>query len=181
MAYTSKYNTWEAEVGRSPSLRPAWSTELISGQPGLHREILSGKKTKYIYLYLHKHVCVHVCVCACVCVCVCVHVCVCVCFQGVHKSYTKFEVPIINYRTFLYNTVSVKNVFNSSLTFLITQLFELNLLFTKLLKYLHFECVCAYFMVCMLGGGVKRQFSRLGSLLPQRGSWGLDSDLRDWQ
>ena len=31
----------EAEAGRSLSLRPAWSTERIPGQPGLHRETLS--------------------------------------------------------------------------------------------------------------------------------------------
>ena len=34
-------STWEAEAGRSPSLRPAWSTEQVLGQPGLHRETLS--------------------------------------------------------------------------------------------------------------------------------------------
>jgi hypothetical protein len=34
---------WEAEAGASLSLRPAWSTEKIPGQPGLHRETLSGK------------------------------------------------------------------------------------------------------------------------------------------
>jgi hypothetical protein len=38
-------STWEAEAGRSLSLRPAWSTEWVSGQPGLHRETLS-RKTK---------------------------------------------------------------------------------------------------------------------------------------
>jgi hypothetical protein len=34
----------EAEEGRSPSFRPAWSTERIPGQPGLHRETLSQNK-----------------------------------------------------------------------------------------------------------------------------------------
>jgi hypothetical protein len=32
------------ETGRSSS-RPAWSTELFPGQPGLHRETLSQKTT----------------------------------------------------------------------------------------------------------------------------------------
>jgi hypothetical protein len=33
-------STWEAEAGRLPSLKPAWSTEW---QPGLYRETLSQK------------------------------------------------------------------------------------------------------------------------------------------
>jgi hypothetical protein len=37
---------WEAEAGGSLSLRPAWSTEWVPGQPGLYREILSRKKKK---------------------------------------------------------------------------------------------------------------------------------------
>jgi hypothetical protein len=36
-------NTWEAEAGRFLSLRPAWSTKWVPGQPGLHRETLSWK------------------------------------------------------------------------------------------------------------------------------------------
>jgi hypothetical protein len=36
-------STWEAEAGRFLSLRPAWSTEGVPGQPGLHRETLSRK------------------------------------------------------------------------------------------------------------------------------------------
>jgi hypothetical protein len=36
---------WEAEVGGFLSSRPAWSTEWVLGQPGLHRETLS-QKTK---------------------------------------------------------------------------------------------------------------------------------------
>ena len=36
----------EAEAGRSLSLMPAWSTEQVPGQPGLHREILSQKTNK---------------------------------------------------------------------------------------------------------------------------------------
>ena len=35
---------WEAEAGRFLSSRPAWSTEGVPGQPGLHREALSQKK-----------------------------------------------------------------------------------------------------------------------------------------
>jgi hypothetical protein len=34
-------STLEAEAGRFLSLRPAWSTEWVLGQPGLHRETLS--------------------------------------------------------------------------------------------------------------------------------------------
>ena len=34
----------EAEAGRFLSLRPAWFTEWVTGQPGLHRETLSRKK-----------------------------------------------------------------------------------------------------------------------------------------
>ena len=36
-------STQEAEAGASLSSRPAWSTERIPGQPGLHRETLSPK------------------------------------------------------------------------------------------------------------------------------------------
>jgi hypothetical protein len=36
---------WEAEAGGFLSLRPAWSTKWVPGQPGLHRETLS-RKTK---------------------------------------------------------------------------------------------------------------------------------------
>ena len=39
-------STWEAEALRFLSSRPAWSTEWVQGQPGLHRETLSRKKTK---------------------------------------------------------------------------------------------------------------------------------------
>jgi hypothetical protein len=38
-------STWEAEAGGFLSSRPAWSTERVPGQPGLHRETLS-QKTK---------------------------------------------------------------------------------------------------------------------------------------
>jgi hypothetical protein len=47
VAHTFNPSTWEAEAGRFLSSRPAWSTKLVPGQPGLHREILSrGKKKK---------------------------------------------------------------------------------------------------------------------------------------
>jgi hypothetical protein len=40
-------STWEAEAGGFLSLRSAWSTEWVTGQPGLHRETLSRiKQTK---------------------------------------------------------------------------------------------------------------------------------------
>jgi ABC-type phosphate/phosphonate transport system substrate-binding protein len=38
-------STWEAEAGRALSLRPVWTTELVPGQPGLHRKTLP-QKTK---------------------------------------------------------------------------------------------------------------------------------------
>ena len=34
-------STWEAEAGRSLSSRPAWSTDQVPGQPGLHRETIN--------------------------------------------------------------------------------------------------------------------------------------------
>jgi hypothetical protein len=39
-------STQEAEAGRSLSLSPTWSTEQVSGQPGLYRETLSRKNNK---------------------------------------------------------------------------------------------------------------------------------------
>jgi hypothetical protein len=39
-------STWEAEAGGSLSLKPAWSTEIVPSQPGLHRETLSQKQNK---------------------------------------------------------------------------------------------------------------------------------------
>jgi hypothetical protein len=43
MAVVHSFNsdTWEAEAGGSLSSRPAWSTEQVPEQPGLHRETLS--------------------------------------------------------------------------------------------------------------------------------------------
>jgi hypothetical protein len=45
VAHAFNPSTWEAEAGGFLSLRPAWSTEWVPGQPGLHRETLS-RKTK---------------------------------------------------------------------------------------------------------------------------------------
>jgi hypothetical protein len=40
-------STWAVEAGGFLSSKPAWSTEWVPGQPGLHRETLSRKqKTK---------------------------------------------------------------------------------------------------------------------------------------
>jgi hypothetical protein len=39
-------STWEAEAGGFLSSGPAWSTEWVPGQPGLHRETLSREKKK---------------------------------------------------------------------------------------------------------------------------------------
>ena len=44
-------STWEAEAGRFLSSRPAWSTERVPGQLGLHRETLS-QNTKIIIINL---------------------------------------------------------------------------------------------------------------------------------
>jgi hypothetical protein len=48
------HSTREAEAGRFLSLRPAWSSECVPGQPGLYRGTLSRKikkkkKRKHIY------------------------------------------------------------------------------------------------------------------------------------
>jgi hypothetical protein len=43
MVHAFNPSTWEAEAGGFLSSRPAWSTELVSGQPRLHRETLSRK------------------------------------------------------------------------------------------------------------------------------------------
>jgi hypothetical protein len=52
VAHAFNPSTWEAEAGGFLSSRPAWSTEWVPGQPGLHRETLSRKtekKKKKIY------------------------------------------------------------------------------------------------------------------------------------
>ena len=45
LVHTFDPSTWEAEAGEFLSSWPAWSTEWVPGQPGLHRETLS-RKTK---------------------------------------------------------------------------------------------------------------------------------------
>jgi hypothetical protein len=44
VAHTFNPGSWEAETGRFLSSRPAWSTELVPGQPRVHRETLSRKQ-----------------------------------------------------------------------------------------------------------------------------------------
>jgi hypothetical protein len=46
VAHAFNPSTWEAEADGFLSSRPAWSTEWVPGQPGLHRETLSQKKKK---------------------------------------------------------------------------------------------------------------------------------------
>jgi hypothetical protein len=43
VAHAFNPSTREAEAGRFLSLRPAWSTKWVPGQPGLYRETLSRK------------------------------------------------------------------------------------------------------------------------------------------
>jgi hypothetical protein len=49
-------STWEAEAGRTLSSSPAWSTERVPGQAGLHRETLS-QKTIHIHTHKVKRLC----------------------------------------------------------------------------------------------------------------------------
>jgi hypothetical protein len=44
VAHAFNPSTWEAEAGGFLSSRPAWSTEWVPGQSGLHRETLSWKQ-----------------------------------------------------------------------------------------------------------------------------------------
>jgi hypothetical protein len=46
VAHAFNPSTREAEAGGFLSLRPAWSTKGVPGQPGLYRETLSQKKNK---------------------------------------------------------------------------------------------------------------------------------------
>jgi hypothetical protein len=46
VAHAFNPSTREAEAGGFLSSRPAWSTECVPGQPGLHRETLSQKPKK---------------------------------------------------------------------------------------------------------------------------------------
>jgi hypothetical protein len=52
VVHTLNPSTWEAEASRFLSLRPAWSTEWVPGQPGLYRETLTHlpapQKKKYV-------------------------------------------------------------------------------------------------------------------------------------
>ena len=53
MVHTFNTSTWEAEVDGFLSSKPAWSTERVPGQPGLHRETLSHhppRKKNILYL-----------------------------------------------------------------------------------------------------------------------------------
>jgi hypothetical protein len=43
VAHAFNPSTWQAEAGGFLSSRPAWSSEWVPGQPGLHRETLSQK------------------------------------------------------------------------------------------------------------------------------------------
>jgi hypothetical protein len=45
VAHAFNPSTWDTEAGGFLISRPAWSTEWVPGQPGLHRETLS-QKTK---------------------------------------------------------------------------------------------------------------------------------------
>jgi hypothetical protein len=46
VAHTFNPSTWEAEAGRFLSLRPAWTTKSVPGQPGLQRNPVSKKQNK---------------------------------------------------------------------------------------------------------------------------------------
>ena len=46
VAHAFNPSTWEAEAVGFLCSRPAWSTEWVPGQPGLHRETLSQKTNK---------------------------------------------------------------------------------------------------------------------------------------
>jgi hypothetical protein len=52
VVHTFYPSTQKAEAGRFLSSRPAWSTERVPGQPGLHRETLSRKKKKKDHMTL---------------------------------------------------------------------------------------------------------------------------------
>jgi hypothetical protein len=51
VAHTFYPSTREAEAGGFLSLRPAWSTKRVSGQPGLFRETLAQKTNKQTNKY----------------------------------------------------------------------------------------------------------------------------------
>ena len=43
MVHAFNPSTWESEAGRFLNSRPAWSTKLVPGQPGLYRETIPKK------------------------------------------------------------------------------------------------------------------------------------------
>jgi hypothetical protein len=55
VAHAFNPSTWEAEAGGFLNSRPAWSTERVPEQPGLHREILSRKTKKKKKKQKRKH------------------------------------------------------------------------------------------------------------------------------
>jgi hypothetical protein len=57
VAHAFNPSTWEAEAGRFLSLRPAWSTKWVPGQPGLYRETLSWKIKKYFSFFFPLQYC----------------------------------------------------------------------------------------------------------------------------
>jgi hypothetical protein len=101
VAHSFNPSTQEAEAGIFLSSRPAWSTESVPGQPGLHRETQSleekkqktkNKQTKNqkikhcpgrlknqpffpFNLFARLNYSLFICMCVCVSVCVCVCVC----------------------------------------------------------------------------------------------------------
>ena len=46
VSFSFNPSTWDAEAGGFLSLRPAWSTKWVPGEPELYRETLSQKKKK---------------------------------------------------------------------------------------------------------------------------------------
>jgi hypothetical protein len=50
VAHTFNSSTQEAEAGGFPRLRIAWSTELVSGLPGLHRENKTTTKNQFVMI-----------------------------------------------------------------------------------------------------------------------------------
>jgi hypothetical protein len=55
VAHALNPSTREAEAGGFLSSRPAWSTEWVPGQPGLHRETLSRKQQQQKYTQIYPH------------------------------------------------------------------------------------------------------------------------------
>jgi hypothetical protein len=117
LAHTFNPGTWETEAGGFLRSRPAWSTEWVPGQPGLHRETLSRKKKNQQYSLQEekKRSCLDGWVggwvggCACICgggmcgKCTCVHLHAEACgrswvfpqlfFYSLRSSLTEAQVP----------------------------------------------------------------------------------------